>query len=255
MLWKISKIADIFNRLRTIAVEDSALIHGLKKKYTHSVREFYHGNNRYFADCIYCHAVPGTIETSLILLGDRLKTSNGNNRLLNLGGGTGQISKILTEIGFDVVSVDIELKDDDPKNVKFDLNSEHELPFEPEYFDFIFCQEVIEHIENPWKLFRNMRRVLKSKGLLLLTTPNIQSNYSKKIFDKDGYFHWFTPDCFGYHVNPLPLWEIELIAERNAFIVKTVKGNGEYYFKTNQHNKQGLIHNNECLIFVMEKKH
>lgn len=249
----ILKIADIFNRPRKIAFEDIVLIQGLKKKYMHTVREFYHGSKRYSVDCLYCHAVPGTIETSIIQLVELLKKDNNRNRLLNLGGGTGQVSNMLTELGFDVINVDIEVKVEDPKNIRLDLNSDQDFPFKKEFFDFVFCQEVIEHIENPWKLLRRINETLKDNAFLLLTMPNIQSTHSKKIFTKKGYFHWFTPDCFSYHINPLPVWEIELIAQKTGFVLKELRGNGEYYFQQNNSNQKEIINKNECLIFLLQK--
>ncbi len=234
---------------------DTQQIRELKKRFEHSDREFFHGNKRYMVDCLYCHAVPGTIELTLTELGRLLKERPGANALLNLGGGTGQVSALLEETGFLVTTLDLEITQPDSRHVQHDLNSERELPFERESFDYILCQEVIEHIENPWKLFRQMHRALKKDGFLVLTTPNIQSSYSKKLFQKSGYFHWFTPDCFSYHVNPLPKWEVELIAGRSGFTIAKLQGNGEYYFRRDKDpDPERQMSENECLIFLMRKK-
>jgi hypothetical protein len=88
-----------------------------------------------------------------------------------------------------------------------------------------------------------------------LTTPNIQSDLSKKKFFDSGYFSWFTPDCFSYHINPLPKWEIELIAEKEGFEKMGIYGNGEYYFSRNgRRGEQDIVRDNETLIFVFRKK-
>lgn len=43
--------------------------------------------------------------------------------------------------------------------------------FEDESFDYIFCSEVIEHMENPQALVNEIRRVLKKDGIAIVTTP------------------------------------------------------------------------------------
>jgi len=46
------------------------------------------------------------------------------------------------------------------------------LPFENRQFDYIFCLEVLEHVENPTFLLNQFSRVLKNDGVLLLSVPN-----------------------------------------------------------------------------------
>jgi SAM-dependent methyltransferase len=46
------------------------------------------------------------------------------------------------------------------------------LPFENCQFDYIFCIEVLEHVENPTFLLNQLNRVLKDDGVLLLSVPN-----------------------------------------------------------------------------------
>lgn len=46
------------------------------------------------------------------------------------------------------------------------------LPFADESFDLITCSEVLEHIRNPVRALREMRRILKPGGKLLLSTPS-----------------------------------------------------------------------------------
>lgn len=54
------------------------------------------------------------------------------------------------------------------------LNSEAEkLPFPDEYFDILLCVEVLEHLSNPLQCIVEMKRVLKSGGKIILTTPSI----------------------------------------------------------------------------------
>ena len=47
-----------------------------------------------------------------------------------------------------------------------------DLPFKNNSFDTIICSEVIEHLLEPERAFREFGRVLKSRGFLIVTTPN-----------------------------------------------------------------------------------
>lgn len=47
------------------------------------------------------------------------------------------------------------------------------LPFADNSFDLIHCRWVLEHLEEPLKVFREFARVLKPGGRLLALTPNV----------------------------------------------------------------------------------
>jgi SAM-dependent methyltransferase len=46
------------------------------------------------------------------------------------------------------------------------------LPFADETFDLIICKHVLEHLEEPESAFRELARVLRPHGQLLILTPN-----------------------------------------------------------------------------------
>lgn len=48
-----------------------------------------------------------------------------------------------------------------------------DLPFKDNSFDTVVSFEVLEHIPNPFKVFNEISRVLKPKGTLILTTPQM----------------------------------------------------------------------------------
>ena len=62
------------------------------------------------------------------------------------------------------------------------------LPFEDEFFDICFSDNVWEHVEKPAELFFEIRRVLKPGGLYLSKTPN-KSHYVSLIARCTP--HWF----------------------------------------------------------------
>ena len=47
------------------------------------------------------------------------------------------------------------------------------LPFDDNYFDIVYCGELIEHLFNPDHLLEEIHRVLKSGGKCIISTPNL----------------------------------------------------------------------------------
>lgn len=87
-----------------------------------------------------------------------------------------------------------------------DLDNER-IPYGDNYFDVVICLDVIEHIRDPIKLLKDIFRVLKLEGKLILSAPNIRfSDYlfqlivkghfpitseNKSAYD-GGHIHYFT---------------------------------------------------------------
>lgn len=53
------------------------------------------------------------------------------------------------------------------------------FPFEDNFFDAIYCGEVLEHLVNPDHFMREAFRVLKPGGTLTMTTPNLFAWYNR----------------------------------------------------------------------------
>ena len=57
------------------------------------------------------------------------------------------------------------------KNLKFEVANILDLPYPDNFFDIVYMQALIVHIRNPINAIREVHRVLKSKGLILLREP------------------------------------------------------------------------------------
>ena len=57
------------------------------------------------------------------------------------------------------------------ERVKADF-SDYDIPFADESFDLVMLTDVIEHLHDPFRTFKEARRILKPNGLFYLTTPN-----------------------------------------------------------------------------------
>jgi 2-polyprenyl-3-methyl-5-hydroxy-6-metoxy-1,4-benzoquinol methylase len=229
--------------------QDSDTVKQLKAKFSHKKRACHYGCGRSEVDGFVLEAAPGVIETIVTDIG--FANKNEKTKLLNLGGGVGQLTSIFEYLGYDVTNTDIAIENQDEKNIKVDFNNTDLLPLPEKSFDIVLCQEVIEHIENPWRLLRMARKYLKEGGLLYLTTPNIHSIRSKKCFAKTNYFIWFQEKNLSYHINPLPFWEIKMMAKKSGYQFINFKGSGDYFFSRNNKNEDKILKNNDILIFQL----
>lgn len=104
--------------------------------------------------------------------------------------GEGTLAAAFQEKGFKVLALDIERHAEILLGAAFqtaDLNVK--LPLPDKRFDLVVSVEGIEHLENPHLFLREVNRILKADGWLILTTPNIVSLRSRVRFLGSGFFH------------------------------------------------------------------
>jgi len=73
-------------------------------------------------------------------------------------------------------------------NEKFHFNTGdiESLDFPDEYFDFVLCIGVLEYLREDSKVLNEIRRVLKDRGQLIISVPNMASPFA--LFDKIALF-------------------------------------------------------------------
>lgn len=108
-----------------------------------------------------------------------------NKKFLEIGCGLGYFSLEALNRAAKVTAVDVgknlvAITKNRVRKGKFIVASASELPFRNNSFDIVLCTEVIEHVDNQKAAFKEMFRVLKKGGYLVLTTPN---KLFKPLFD------------------------------------------------------------------------
>lgn len=96
-----------------------------------------------------------------------------------------------------------------------DLNKK--LQFKDGQFDVVTCIEVIEHLENPRQIIRDLARVLKPEGLMVLTTPNNESWRSILSYIFRGHFVAFTESSYPAHITALNQTDLYRILQECGF--------------------------------------
>ncbi len=104
-------------------------------------------------------------------------------------GSTAALTLALRERGFDAIGADIDPEVAIALGSNFvKANLDGALPWPDQTFDLVISTEGIEHLENHYSFLREVNRVLKPGGTLILTTPNITALRSRVRFLGSGFF-------------------------------------------------------------------
>ncbi len=110
-------------------------------------------------------------------------------RVLDAPCGSGALAVALAQRGFSATGADLDSEATALLGPSFTrANLDAALSWPNENFDAVFCTEGIEHLENHFSFLREMRRILKPGGILVLTTPNITALRSRVRFFGSGFF-------------------------------------------------------------------
>lgn len=136
---------------------------------------------------------------------------------LDVGAGRGELLGLLqAEFSVNARACDYHIELFERKEVpidKINLNLE-DLPYANDSFDIITCSEVVEHLENYRRVLREIYRVLKPGGLVIVTTPNVLNMRSRLRYFGSGFYNLFGPlplkndklYSTGGHITPIPFF-------------------------------------------------
>jgi 2-polyprenyl-3-methyl-5-hydroxy-6-metoxy-1,4-benzoquinol methylase len=149
--------------------------------------------------------------------------------ILDYGAGEGALSERLTDLGFDVLAVDIDREhyraaapieqldfNDGAAVAQFGETHREE-------FDVVLGVEVIEHVENPWRYVSDLARLTRPGGNVVISTPNVTSWISRMSFLRTGRLMQFMDYDRAYgHINPVTVDELELVLAGSGLHVSSV---------------------------------
>ncbi len=132
------------------------------------------------------------------------------HRVMDIPSGAGAFTSRLLSRNVEVHSADIEnIMQVENRNFRVaDMNER--LPWDDGFFDSVVCIDGIEHLENPFAFVREANRVLRLKGTLIISTPNISALRSR--------WRWFWTGHHNKGKTPLnenipsPLHHINLLS-------------------------------------------
>lgn len=151
------------------------------------------------------------------------KENNKRITILDAGAGSGALSFQLKKMGFQVWACD-----KNPKQFQVadtfckQANLNEKIPFKNNLFDYVISLETIEHLEDPWNFLREVQRVLKPKGTVILSTPNNTHISSRVFYLIFGRFIAFWSRRYleyNWHINPIFYWNLEFMLDHTGFKV------------------------------------
>ncbi|MDG6908085.1 MAG: methyltransferase domain-containing protein [Nitrososphaerota archaeon] len=161
--------------------------------------------------------------------------------ILEIGAADCSFSRSIGEIlkTQNLFAVDV-IMPNDTSGIRFlqlDLN-ENDLPLDDNKFDLIIAIEVLEHLYDPDRLFREVKRVLKDDGLFMLTTPNL-SAFINRIALLFGYQPFGTNTSTQRNFGKIHGTEEEVCSRyghNRVFTYKALREFADYYdFKIIEH--------------------
>lgn len=166
-------------------------------------------------------AAPGVHELALQRLAD---SAARGARVLELGAGSGAMSRRLADAGFSVSACDLFAETFIPAGeIPFhvaDLNERFSTALAGDW-EAIVALELIEHLENPRNFLRECRRLLRPGGLLVLSTPNLSNPASQALFLRDGDFQWYSHKDYleQGHIMPIAPSVLRRCASEQGFML------------------------------------
>lgn len=175
---------------------------------------------------------------------EKSNKSKENFQVIDIGGNTGVISQIASEIGYNITVADIsdkalnKAKKRGLKVRKLDFNEDFILP--DKKYDVVIAGEIIEHILDVNKFLSECNRILKDDGYLILSTPNLSTfkDRVRFLFGKMPYQINPIHDYLKLHIRHFNYSGLKLLLTVNSFNILNFKSN---YFVLATINKKTLF--------------
>ncbi len=107
-----------------------------------------------------------------------------------------------------------------------------EAGYADEHFDVVVIHHVIEHLEDPIGMLKELRRVLKPDGWLILGTPDFDSGAARRFGEKYRLLHDVT------HISLFSNDSMHRFVRDHGFRIEHV---GYPYFETRHFNRESLL--------------
>lgn len=114
-------------------------------------------------------------------------------KILDIGCGTGDFGRLKPSADIEVFGIDCDVSAlriarqfEEVKIIDLETGN---LPYKDDIFDAILAKDILEHIYRPWYLVKEMNRVLKENGVVIVNVPMPKPNI---VWDDYTHIRGFT---------------------------------------------------------------
>jgi len=199
-----------------------------------------------------------------------------NKKVLDIGCGTGYGVDLIASKASEVIGVDIceeainyAKQQCKQKNIKFYVGNAENLDFlEDGQFDVIISFEVIEHIPDYLQYLKEVRRLLKADGILIISTPNkkYHSPHSEKPVNPWHITEFWLDDfkallkkyfdnvkLYGQYYNTRIKWIVKKLLPQKVWQTSLQKMRDDYHTRQVSNFSDKNIENYSYFIAVCRK--
>lgn len=162
-----------------------------------------------------------------VWIADKIKQFKRPGKLIDIGAGSQQWKSHCDGLEYIALDNDSYTKSDgvfDTWKAKTDIIADLNelLPISDNQYEYGLCSEVLEHLADPVSALREMMRIIKRGGTLILTAPVRCDPHMEPTIYYSGFFsYWYQ-----YWVPKFDSSIVEIIeAERNTGIMIEIKKN------------------------------
>jgi 2-polyprenyl-3-methyl-5-hydroxy-6-metoxy-1,4-benzoquinol methylase len=94
--------------------------------------------------------------------------------VLDFGAGYGNFCILSSELGFNTHAFDLSIDKNNHLSTKYGIKIINDLDHFKSFFDFIFINQVLEHISNPTEILAKLQNCLGPTGIIFISVPNCQ---------------------------------------------------------------------------------
>lgn len=129
------------------------------------------------------------------------------NKIIDIGAGDGNVLSLLSENNYCSEFTAVEISDSAiiqikkkkiPGLIEIKQFDGYNLPFKDKQFDLAICTHVIEHVEHPRKLLKEIKRISKKQVFEVPIDFSFQVDKKFKHFNSYGHINIFTPGLFNF---------------------------------------------------------